>query len=194
MDRILPQQLISDTIYLRQLTVDDAKQHYLDWLVDKDVNRYLESRFQKYTIDNLKEYINGFDGEKRFLFGVFGIKKDDHIGNFTLDINLFHDVAYFGYLIGNKDYWGTPAATEAICLTLDFAFDVMNVRKVWGGIYKTNLPAIFNIHRLGFKREGTLRGHVTDQGKVTDVFQYGILANEWEESQKKFEQIQRIIR
>ena len=61
-------------------------------------------------------------------------------------------------------------------------------------MYKTNLPAIFNIHRLGFKREGILRGHVTDQGKVTDVLEYGILVDEWKESKKKFEKIKRIIK
>jgi len=194
MHRVLPQQLISDTIYLRQLTVDDAKQHYLDWLADKDVNRYLESRFENYTIDKLKDYINGFDGENRFLFGAFDIKIDNHIGNITLEVNPFHNTAYFGYLIGNKDYWGTPAATEANCLILDFAFDVMNVRRVWGGIYKTNLPAAFNIHRLGFKREGILRDSLIDQGKITDGLQYGILKDEWKESKKKFEKIKRIIR
>ena len=71
MNRVLPQQLISDTIYLRNLTLDDATQQYLDWLADKEVNRYLESRFQNYTIYDLKNYISGFDGQNKFLFGVF---------------------------------------------------------------------------------------------------------------------------
>jgi len=81
-----------------------------------------------------------FDQKSRFLFGVFDNTSDLHIGNLTLDIRL-HNVAYFGYLIGEKNYWGTPAATEAICLILDFSFNFMKVRKVWGGIYKSNLPA-----------------------------------------------------
>ena len=180
-------------IYLRQLKIADAKQHYLDWLEDEEVNRFLESRFVTHSLKDLEKYIKSFDGNRRFILGVFDNNSDLHIGNFTIDVS-FHNVAYFGYLIGNKDYWGTPAATEAICLTLDLAFDIMNVRKVWGGISKKNLPALFNIHRFGFKREGILRSQVTDNGEITDVLQYGLLSNEWTISREKFKKIKRIIR
>ena len=56
----------ANTIYLRPLTLDDAKQHYVDWLSDKEVNRFLESRFTDYSIEMLKNYIQTFDNKKRF--------------------------------------------------------------------------------------------------------------------------------
>ena len=189
----LPKKISSNTIYLRPLTISDAKQYYINWLNDKEVNRFLESRFNDHSIEDLKKYISNFDQKSRFLFGIFDNTSDLHIGNLTLDISP-HNVAYFGYLIGEKNYWGTPAATEAICLILDFAFNFMKVRKVWGGISKSNLPAIFNIHRLGFQREGTLRQQVTDKGKITDVLQYGLLRDEWAISKEKFKKIKRIIK
>ena len=182
----------SNNFHLRKLVINDAKQHYLDWLLDKDVNRFLGSRFKTHSVESLKDYIKSFDQKDRYLFGIFYTKSDLHIGNITLDIN-HYNVAYFGYLIGDKKYWGTTAATEAICILLDFAFDKMNVRKIWGGISKNNIPAIFNVHRFGFKREGILRENVIDDGKPTDSLYYGIFKHEWYESKKKFDKIKRII-
>ena len=189
----IPKEIRSDTVYLKPLTISDAKQHYLNWLADHEVNRFLDSRFKDHSIEDLQKYIRNFDQKNRFLFGVFVNTSHCHIGNFTLDISP-HNVAYFGYLIGEKNYWGTSAATEAICLILDFAFKVMKVRKVWGGISKNNLPAIFNIHRFGFKREGVLRDHYTDHGEMTDTLQYGLLKDEWVISQERFKKIKRVIK
>ena len=39
-------------IYLRQLEVEDCKQYYLDWLNNEELNKFIESRWNTYTMES----------------------------------------------------------------------------------------------------------------------------------------------
>ncbi len=185
--------LSTDQFYLRTLTVDDVGPAYLSWMSDPEVNRYLEVRFAPQSLESLKSFVASFDGKSKYFFGLFDAKNDQHIGNFNLHHNLAHNTVYLGYLIGDKKYWGTPASVEAICMILDFSFDHLQTRKVWGSTYLTNIGAIFNLKRFGFTHEGTQRGQVLDGDQVTDCLFYGLLRHEWLEKRQKFANIQRTL-
>ena len=86
----------SNNIYLRKLNISDAKPHYVEWLSNKDTNRYLTARFSKHSIVSIKKFIKKFDQKNNFLFGIFDIKSRLHIGNVTLSINPYK-VGYFVY-------------------------------------------------------------------------------------------------
>ena len=163
---------------LRPLLEKDFNETYLGWLNDPEVNRYLEVRFIKSTIKNTRKFVRSFDNKDKFIFGIYTLNKKQHIGNIALYTNN-HNIAHFGYLIGEKDYWGTRAAVEAVTLLLDFAFNKLNIRKVWGGVYLNNISSIFNCKKLGFVQEGRLRKHYTDHGNPTDSLIFGILREEW---------------
>lgn len=104
---------------------------------------------------------------------------NQHIGNVTLYINVHHNTACFGYLIGEKEYWGKGAAIEAIRLLLDCAFNELKIRRVWGGAYLKNVKSIFNLKRLGFTQKGRLRKHQVDRNEYCDTLLFGMLREEW---------------
>ena len=110
-------------IRLKPLEETDLNSEYLRWLNDSEINSFLEVRFNPpKNISDLKKYLDEFDNYSKYLFGIFDLKKDKHIGNITLDINVNHATGYFGYVLGDKSFWGTSAISDAKFLLLDFAF------------------------------------------------------------------------
>ena len=50
-------KLEGKTIYLRPIKIEDANSTYVNWLNDKEINQYLESRFVLATTENVKKFI-----------------------------------------------------------------------------------------------------------------------------------------
>ncbi len=73
-------------------------------------------------------------------------------------------------------------ATEAVTLVLKCYFEELRYQKCLVGVHSNN-PASVALHeRLGFVREGTLRRMVYTGGRFYDLYHYGMLKEEWEQS------------
>jgi UDP-2,4-diacetamido-2,4,6-trideoxy-beta-L-altropyranose hydrolase len=67
--------------------------------------------------------------------------------------------------------------------TLDHAFTILGLHKLCGDVLADN-PRSQRFHeRLGFRREATLRDHFHDGNTYHDVIGFGLLAEEWRDSQ-----------
>lgn len=182
----------SANILLKPMAPPDVTDAYLRWLTDPEIVRFLEARFQNHTLESLRRYVASFDFKDSFLFGVFTADAiQTHIGNVTLYRNPHHGTVAFGYMIGERRYWGTTVATESLVLTFDFVFEQLGARKIWGTAYGGNLGSTFNFKKFGFTREGILRGHLVDGDKVTDSIYYGLLRDEWRSGREKFKDVVR---
>jgi RimJ/RimL family protein N-acetyltransferase len=174
-------------IRLKPLEETDLNSEYLRWLNDSEINSFLEVRFNPpKNISDLKKYLDEFDNYSKYLFGIFDLKKDKHIGNITLDINVNHATGYFGYVLGDKSFWGTSAISDAKFLLLDFAFFKKKLRRIWGSAYDSNHASIFNFKRFGFHKEAILRDAFYDQDEIVDGISFGMKKEEWEIHRKKF--------
>jgi RimJ/RimL family protein N-acetyltransferase len=183
------EKLVGKDFYLRIITLNDITEKYVNWLNDKEVNQYLECRFEVSTIESVQEYVQCCDNETKFLFGIYKINASDndlHIGNTKIEVNKYHNTAYFGYMIGDKNYWGTSASKESIILTLDFTFNELKVRKVYGVCYLDNIGSIITAKKLGFKQEGRLRKHAISCNGITDWLYFSILKDEWLQTTKSW--------
>jgi len=176
-------KLVGKDFYLRIITLNDITDKYVSWLNDKEVNQYLGCRFDVATIDSVQEYVQSIDNETNFLFGIFKINasdNDQHIGNIRIEVDKHHNTAYLGYLVGDKYYWGTLAATESIILILDFAFNELKVGKLWGSACSKNISSIITAKKLGFKQEGRLTNYTYSANGVTVLqMKLSILKDEW---------------
>jgi len=141
-------------IQLRKLTLKNATKEYCNWLNDKEVNRYLETR--KATINSLKKFINDKNKKKDcLLFGIF--HKEKHIGNVKLEpINYKEKTAELGILIGNKGYWNKGYGTKVMNLIINHAFNNLKLDKITLGVKANNKNAIKLYERVKFKTN-TLR-------------------------------------
>ncbi|WP_049971374.1 GNAT family N-acetyltransferase [Haladaptatus cibarius] len=86
---------------------------------------------------------------------------------------------------GEISYWILPehrqngTATEAISLLLDFAYDTLDLHRVYAQTIASNEASKAFLEALGFTLEGTLREHEFVQGERQDTHFYGLLAPEW---------------
>ena len=178
-------KIIGKNFYLRSLLRKDINSTYLSWLKDTEVNKFLEVRFSPPSKNEAVKNLAGYDNKTNFFFGIFDKKSKNAIGTMTLRTNPIHKIAYYGYLIGDKKYWGTKASIEANYLLFNFIFNKLKLRKVCGSTPISNIGSNFNFKKLGFILEGRQRGHAIINRKPTDYLIFGLFKKEWLISKKK---------
>ena len=74
-----------DRLYLRPIRQTDVSQRYCDWLNDSEVNRYLETRYQAQTMDDIAEFVRQkIASMDEYLTAICLNDGDRHIGNIKL--------------------------------------------------------------------------------------------------------------
>ena len=155
-----------EIINLRALCIDDANSDYLQWMNDYDVVKYTESRFYPCTIEALKNYIINANNSNNISFAIVDKKNQKHVGNIKIgNINWIHRYCDIGLIIGEKDYWGKGIATEAILLATRYAFEVLNLRKVYAGIYEPNIGSLKAFIKAGYNQISTHKDKYYFEGK-----------------------------
>ena len=165
---------------LRSLTELDATECYLRWMNDPQVNRYMESRLSKQTHESIREFIRtSNDSSDILLLGIF-VVDGRHIGNIKLGpIHDYHRFAAIGIMIGERDCWGKGYATEAIRAVSRYAFESLNLEKLFAGCYASNQGSYRAFRRAGFILEGRLRSHVSSADRRDDDLQVGLTRADW---------------
>ena len=176
----LTMNLDGANIRLRRLTVADVTDTYVRWMNDPDITRFLESRFHAQTPESIHAYVEALlaSGKER-LWAICLKDSNRHIGNIKLGaVDPNHKRADIGLLIGERDQWGKGYASEAIALVSRFAFEKLDLIRVWAGCYATNESSAKAFERCGFRREGLLRGDAISEGHPVDVIVLGLLKGE----------------
>jgi N-acetyltransferase len=78
-----------------------------------------------------------------------------------------------------REYWRTPANTEAKFLFLRYCFETLGCVRVALKTDGRNVRSQEAITRLGAVREGTLRRHMNVRGFQRDTVYFSILDTEW---------------
>jgi RimJ/RimL family protein N-acetyltransferase len=82
--------------------------------------------------------------------------------------------------IGQKQLRNRVIAGIAFYRTMAYCFDELNLHRVTAYIYSFNETSWRIIEKMGAVRELTLREHVARDGKLHDVYCYGLLRREFE--------------
>ncbi|WP_378186092.1 GNAT family N-acetyltransferase [Aquimarina sp. W85] len=113
-------------------------------------------------------------------FGIELLDKKLLIGmSFLKDINLIHRTAEFAIFIGDEKYIGKGYAKEATLRTIDFAFQQLNLNRLFLFVQNNNSRAIELYLKCGFVNEGVLRESVFKNGKYFDKHIMAILKTEY---------------
>ena len=170
-------RLETERLYLRPLTERDCTAEYLSWLLDPEVNRYLEVRHVAQTMDTLRDFVRTVNNrDNEHLFGIFNKTNHRHIGNIKVGpIGRYQSVADVGLLIGARDCWGHGYATEAILAASRHAFENLGVHKLSAGMYAPNQSSFRTFLKAGYKQEGLRRRHYLLDGKHCDVIELGLI-------------------
>jgi [ribosomal protein S5]-alanine N-acetyltransferase len=158
------------------------KEEYLRWLNDFEViTPIISPELMKIkTMDFIEKSFQRFTSEDCQGFFIKYKPLNDFIGTIKLDnINLINKTGELGIMIGAKKVWNRQIGTKASLILMEYAFNTLNLHKVWGGTDEHNIAMQKLFLKLGFQPEGRLRKVNFQNEQYSDNFYYGILSDEY---------------
>jgi len=168
-------------IILRSISEDDVTQKYLDWINNKEVNRFLGVGKKEQSLEDLQSYVKEKISKKDCLFlAIIEKKLNLHIGNVKIEpIDYNNRKAAIGIMIGNKNFWGRGHGTEAMHIAANLCFQNLSLDRVTLGVAADNIGGIKAYKKVGFVQEAFLREDVIKNGKKYDWILMGLLKKEF---------------
>lgn len=164
---------LADVFLLEPQHVSDS---YVAWLNDPEVNRYLESRFERHTLDSTRAFVeNCLRNEKTLMLGIRSPRLGGrHVGNIKVEINPRHGLGEVGILIGEKEVYGQGVGTQAIRLMSGIARDQLGLRRLTAGCYASNAGSERAFTKAGYVVEGVRPGHFLFEGRPENLVLMGL--------------------
>ena len=174
--------IVGEKIYLRGLEREDLKSNYFQWANDPEVTYYMEMGLMPNNPERLEEeYLAMVKNRNDVVMGIVDKKTEKLIGSCGLyTINWVARKAEFRIIIGEKEYWAKGYGQEVALLLLRYAFEKLNINKVWLGVNAENIKGVKSYERAGFVREGVLRQEIYRNNRYYDAIRMSILREEYE--------------
>jgi RimJ/RimL family protein N-acetyltransferase len=175
--------LVGSKIYLRPLEQADAPL-LQPGMNDPEVIRNL-TRYRPLSLRDEEAFIERVSKDEHvFVFGMAVRETDRLIGATGLhDLDIRNRHAQFGIHIGDKSEWGKGYGTEATGLVVGYAFQTLNLNRIWLRVYEENRRGIRCYENIGFQQEGVLRQDHFRDGRYGNTIIMGILRTEWDARQ-----------
>jgi len=175
--------LKGEKISLYTITKEDLKKIW-EYFGDFELRKFLKIRWQPIYYEDEEKWYEDLikNKEKNIELCIVENSSKELIGLIGLyKIDFYSRYAELGYWIW-KDYWNKGYATEAVKLMLKYAFEYLNLNKVWARVFETNKASQRVLEKKGFKLVGRLRKHVyTPEIGFVDMLYYDLLKEEWEQ-------------
>lgn len=180
--------LNGENVKLRQLCRKDAKR--ITKLLTQEVSYYLKAIVPNpYKIEDALKFINeghrSFRSKKGFIFGIDFRTGDEvlsssspFVGIISIEnIDKINRNAEVGYWIG-KEYWNRGIATESLMLVIDYAFNILDLHKLYASVFVQNAASIHVLEKCSLGKEGELYQQKYKHGKFHNILLYGLIKNE----------------
>lgn len=163
------EKLVGENVYLRTITEEDTDL-IINWRNSEAVRPYFI--YQKpFTREGHLNWLKNmiFSG-KGYQFIVCMKEDDKPIGStFLRDHDKEHNKIEYGMFLGSDDIKGKGIGREICRLTWDFAFDKLDVHKIFSRILADNMASRRSCERAGMKEEAYLKDDVRINGEYRDL-------------------------
>ena len=167
----------NDSILIRKFTQKDIPDK-VQWINDEKNNRYLHYDlplsvektkvwFQNKS-ENRLDCVIEYEGIPVGLIGLIGIDAQSRKAEFYISM-------------GRDDFKRKGIATESTKLLLSYAFDVLNMNKIYLNVDEENIAACNLYEKIGFTLEGRFIQDLFHRGKLINRLRYAILKEKWEQ-------------
>lgn len=162
----------------RELMLSD-KQEYFDMMSDPVVVQYLSDEDVPTSLEHAESEIKFWGGlfyRKQTIFWAIAEQESDKFMG-TVGFNTWNyqnHRAEISYDFA-KAYWGRGIGTKLVKRGLIFGFKEMDLYRVEAKTMVDNIASQRILEKLGFVREGVLRGYRYIRGQQTDIVIYGLL-------------------
>lgn len=162
-------------VNLRPLTMADAPK-MAELANNKNISINLRDGFpHPYTLEHAKSFVEMCMAQDPTT--IFGIVYDgEYVGNvgLTKGTDVYRKSAELGYFLG-EPYWNRGIMTQAVNLATQFAFERLNVVRVFSSIFEYNIASQRVLEKCGFTREAVLKKAVFKSGQLWDEIRYAKL-------------------
>lgn len=171
-------------IYLRILEKSDIV-NTQKWINDSEISEIM-GYLPVLSYENQLDWYDKIKNDKsRFIFAICENKSNVHIGNAGLGrIDYVNKNCMFNIFFARKEDRGRGFGSEATLLVLEFAFNRLNMHKVYLQTSLRFMSAIKMYEKLGFKKDGVLREHYYTNGVYEDKLIFSIIKKEYYEYKK----------
>ncbi|MBQ1258344.1 MAG: GNAT family N-acetyltransferase [Clostridia bacterium] len=173
-------RLIGEKVILREYRAEDLSA-LRAWVNDTEVTRYLGGAYRRpqsweQTEEMLSRRLNGDAGGEGFVIA------DKETGKYMgqCDLMMIDSIARKAEMaiVLMKDQQGKGYALESVKLLLRYAFENLNLNRVFLKCAAKNTRAVKLYERAGFKHEGTLKQDLFIDGEFVDAVVMGVLRSD----------------
>lgn len=175
------QGLRGNSVILRQIDRSDIE-HLRTFVNSPHVMQFSNTYSPISDIQQERWFDSITSNENLFWFGIEDVATCTNllIGTCCLvNIDWIVRSAELRIRIGDPSSWGKGFGSEACKLLINYAYDILNLNRIWLRVFASNSRAIRMYENLGFQQEGRLRHAVYISGNTEDVILMGILRDEW---------------
>ncbi|HEX7651263.1 MAG TPA: GNAT family protein [Candidatus Paceibacterota bacterium] len=170
-------------VYLRPRIESDIPCLF-KWSNDPDILKYLSYQYPRSEAEIRQSILDSGKQLNRFAFIIMlkgeTPEHDRPIGWMSLfDIDRDNGTAVTGAAIGEQDCQCRGYGTEAKMLLLDFAFNTINLRKVYSHVYAANKRSLRYSEKCGYRHEATLPKHKYLGGRLINEHILAVYADRW---------------
>ena len=172
----------TNRLSLRSISAADVDDFYAVYS-DVEVMRYWSTpplADKTAASKQISEIHQSFKRHELLKWGIALRADDTLIGSVTLFHPDFSNRRVeIGYALG-RAYWGKGYMKETLTAVIDYAFNVLEFRRIEADVDPRNAPSVGILERLGFQREGYLRERWQVNDEIQDALFYGLLRPDWE--------------
>tara|TARA_B110001452_G_C15228160_1_gene425615 strand:- start:615 stop:1172 length:558 start_codon:yes stop_codon:yes gene_type:complete len=181
--------LIGENIKLRPLKMSDLEKSH-EWRNNIEIIKMTQGiRFPK-TFEMDKDWFDYTLNDKsnrHIYFGIDKLDNNEFVGIIQLNnIDYISGTANWGFIVGDKKNRGNNVSVEAPTLLFNYAFKVLNLKKLLGYTISLNRATFFMLLTIGnFKHEGTLKKQVFFDDKYHDVLIHSMFKEDFVKKEEK---------
>ena len=172
--------MINNNVILRPMTEQDTD-NVIKWRNAPSVMENFIFRTSLTREAHLNWYNNRVSTGDVAQFIIVDTATNTDVGSVYLrDIDRNNQKCEFGIFIGEESCRGKGIGAKASKLILDYAFNELELNRVFLRVFAKNERAIKSYENAGFKYEGTFRDDVIIDGVAYDMVFMAILKAQWE--------------
>ena len=173
--------LETDRLWLRQLALKDVDfvfQHF----GDPEVSRFLLDEPPMTHIEQAEDLIRFYEDPEGRAYNRWGlVHKEQDLLVGTCGYHRWsrpHRRSEIGYDLAQA-FWGQGLMREALAAVLRHGFEAMGLNRIEAFVHPQNTRSVRLLQRMGFQREGLLRGYLYQEGRSHDEFIFSLLKGDW---------------
>ena len=179
--------IVGKQIRLRAIEADDIKM-LTDWRNNPKIYRNFFEYEPLSQVMERKWFERFLERRDEKFWIAETVKGSKPVGSIALvDIHWRSREVEMGRVLVCPEYQGQGYGREICLLALGYAFNHMNLNRVYLQLFADNSRAVTLYRSLGFRDEGCLREHVFSDGRYCDVLIMGILREEYLEVAKRIQ-------